>query len=182
MRPALDGREIGMGYALVWFAIQGKPRDQFLADAFYVDTGDADDYFEADASVGDLPGGWTVLVCADFDLFTEETLRDWSAGGRLVACVVEEDALVSVATEWADGRLVWTASHDGAEGSDELEVSGELPPAFETIRAELLRKADDAGAGEVDHVFDAPLDLAEAITGFRHDRVYEGAFTALEPA
>jgi hypothetical protein len=167
---------------LVWFAVQGKSRDAVLRDAFFVDTGEPDDYFEADASVGDLPGGWTVLVCSEFDLFTEDTLRDWSKGARLVACVIEEEALVSVATEWADGQLIWTASHDGGEGGDELEISGELPKAFDAIRAELLLKADAAGAGEVDHVFEAPLDLAESVTGFRHDQVFDGVFTAVEPS
>jgi hypothetical protein len=52
-----------------------------------------------------------------------------------------------------------------------LEVGGELPVSFASIR-DRLRSAQEAAGGrdaDVDYTFSVPIELAEALTGFRHD-------------
>jgi hypothetical protein len=171
-----------MSFSLAWFAVHGLDRDEFLELAGYEDTGEPDEYFEAEHSGGELSGGWYVLVSAELDQFNPEVLADMSAGARLVAAVVHEGSMTSVATEWRDGRQVWAATHDGSEGGDTLEIEGEMPGSLERLLQEA--KAAEAAEPGLDHVFDVPLKLAEEITGFRHDVMGfdpdAAPFTALE--
>jgi hypothetical protein len=170
-----------MGFNLVWIAVQEIGKEDFLADAGFEDTGEPDAWLEADHSGGEVAGGWYVVVSGDFELIEADNMEAWSAGGRLVAAVVSEGAMNALAMEWRDGKQVWSVYHDGSEGGDTLNVEGQLPPAFEPIRARLMA-AQTREQGPVDHVFDIPLELAEAVTGFRHDRVSEeDGFTVLEP-
>jgi hypothetical protein len=92
----------------------------------------------------------------------------------------------SLATEWKDGRQLWSVSHDGSDGGDQLAVEGQLPDVFEELRheAEAAQAESDKEGGGVDFVFDIPLDLAAELTGFRHDEMgFDDdipPFTALE--
>ena len=175
-----------MGFSLAWFAAQGIDSDTFLERAGFVDTGEIDEYFEQDHSGGELPGGWYVIVTSDLGLVAPDRLAAWSAGGRLLAAVIHEGSMNSLAMEWQDGRQVWSVSHDGSEGGDQLAVDGQLPDVFEELKheADAAQKESEKEGGGVDFVFDIPLDLAAEITGFRHDEMgFDDdipAFTALE--
>lgn len=175
-----------MGFSLAWFAAQGIPKDDFLERAGFDDTGEVDEYFEETHSGGQLPGGWYVIVTSDVGLLAPDRLRQWSAGGRIVAAVVHEDSMNSLATEWKDGRPVWSVSHDGSEGGDSLEVEGQLPDLFEELKqeADAAQAESEKEGGGVDFVYDIPLDLAADLTGFRHDEMgFDDdipPFTALE--
>lgn len=160
-----------MGFSLVWFAVQGIDASEFLDRTGFEDTGEPDEYFEAEHSGGELPGGWYVVVSNDLGLLAPDKLRPWSDGGRLVATVVHEGSMNSLSTEWKDGRQVWSVSHDGNDGGDSLEIEGQLPEIFETLKQDAIAAQAEAAkeGGGVDFVFDIPLDLAEDITGFRHD-------------
>jgi len=92
----------------------------------------------------------------------------------------------SLATEWVDGKQVWSLAHDGSEGGDSLEVEGQLPEIFEELKQEAIaaQAESEREGGCVDFVFDIPLDLAADLTGFRHDEMgFDDdipPFTALE--
>lgn len=173
-----------MGFSLAWFAVQGVSKDAFLERTGFEDTGEIDEYFEEAHSGGELPGGWYVIVTNDLALFEAGKLAAWSAGGRLAAVAVDEGSMNSVATEWRDGKQVWSLSHDGSEGGETLEVEGTLPDVFEELKTEALAVQAEAEGEPVDHVFDIPLDLAAEVTGFRHDEMgFDDdieQFTALE--
>lgn len=178
-----------MGLSLVWIAVSGVDADEFLDRAGFEDTGEPDPWFETDYSGAELPGGWYVLVTGDFGVIENMgLLADWSAGARLIVAVADEGSMNSLAMEWIDRRQIWSVFHDGSEGEPTLAVDGDLPDAFEAIRARLMAAQAGESAGppdgslSVDHVFDIPIELAAGITGFRHDHVDEDAgFTALEP-
>lgn len=160
-----------MSLSLAWFAVNGLAPEDFLDRAGFEDTGEADEYFDAEHSGGDLPGGWYVVVTAQADLLDPARLTQWSEGCRLVAVVVHEDTSTSLAMEWRDGRQVWSAFHDGSAEKKQLEVEGNLPDIFDAIRQDLMAvQAEAASEGaEFDAGYDIPLDIAEDITGFRHD-------------
>lgn len=162
-----------MGFSLAWFAAHGIDREDFLERLGFTDTGEVDEYFEQDHSGGELPGGWFIVVTNDLGLLAPDKLAQWSVGGRLVAAVIHEGAMNSLATEWKDGRQLWSVSHDGSEGGDQLAVEGELPAVFEELKheADAAQAESDKEGGGVDFVFDIPLDLAAELTGFRHDEM-----------
>ena len=91
-----------MGFSLAWFAAQGIDRDDLLERLGFTDTGEVDEYFEQDHSGGELPGGWYIVMTSDLGLLAPDKLAQWSAGGRLVAAVVHEGAMNSLATEWKE--------------------------------------------------------------------------------
>jgi hypothetical protein len=170
-----------MGFNLAWFAVHGIDPETFLERAGFEDTGEPDEYFEAAHSGGDMPsegkdGGWYVLVTDKADLADAARLAKWSAGGRLIACVILEDQMTSLSMEWRDSKQVWSVYWDGGADHKQLQVEGALPESFEAIReditalqAEMDRTERDGEGGDV--VFELPLDLAEEITGFRHDQI-----------
>ena len=161
-----------MSFSLVWFAAHGIGKDEFLSRTGFDDTGEIDEYYEHDHSGGELAGGWYVIVSTDLGLMEPGKLAAWSAGGRLVAAVIHEGSMNSLATEWRDGRQVWSAAHDGSDGGDKLEVEGELPEIFQELQQEAAAAQAEAGPeGGIDFAFDIPLDLAADITGFRHDEM-----------
>lgn len=162
-----------MSFALAWFAVQGVGKDEFLDRTGFTDTGELDEYFDQDHSGGELPDGWYVVLTNDLGLADPARFAQWSAGGRLVAVVVHEETSNTLATEWKDGRQLWSVSHDGAEGGDELAVEGQLPDVFEELKQEAVAAQADAKdeGGDVNFVYDIPLDLAAEITGFRHDEL-----------
>lgn len=92
----------------------------------------------------------------------------------------------ALATEWKNGRQVWSVSHDGSDGGDQLAVEGQLPDVFEELKHEADAAQEESAkeGGGVDFVFDIPLDLAAELTGFRHDEMgFDDdipPFTALE--
>ncbi len=61
--------------------------------------------------------------------------------------------------------------HDSGCGISHLKMEGELPPGSGAIRDRIMAKQQPAGGShaEVDCAFDVPIELAEALTGFRHD-------------
>lgn len=166
-----------MSFSLVWFAAQGVGKDAFLERAQLEDTGEVDEYFEHDHSGGELPDGWYVILSSDMGLLEPAKLAKWSAGARVVAVVIHEGSMNSLATEWRDGRQAWSVSYDGSEGGDRLDVEGALPDVFEELKQEAVAaragsvKESGADGGGVNFVFDIPLDLAAEITGFRHDEL-----------
>ncbi len=159
--------------SLAWVAVQGVAPDELLERAGFVDTGELDEYFEAGHTGGELPGGWYVIVTEQAELLEPAKLAVWSAGGRLVAAVVHEETETSLAMEWRDGKQLWSVFHDGSAEERQLAVEGALPDAFEQIRREMAELEAEVAAqgGEFDAAFEVPLDLAEDITGFRHDEI-----------
>jgi len=100
-----------MTMTTVWFAVQGIPAEIFLERAELIDTGEPDEFFDAEISAAEYPDGWYVVLGSDLGMFDADKLKAWSEGGRIVAGLSDEDALFSLATEWRDGRVIWSISH-----------------------------------------------------------------------
>jgi len=184
-RSSVRSGEAFMSQSLVWFAVKGVEPAEFLSRAGLVDTEEPDEFFDADTAGAQYPDGWFVVTSEDFSMMDMENLKEWSEGGRLVAVAVDEEVLSSLATEWANGKLVWSVSHEvGEDDSDEpqLQVEGTLPAFFEEVRAEYSGSLDGEDPAEL--AFEIPFELASRITGFHHDDIgFEDdapVFTVLE--
>ena len=176
-----------MGYSISWIALQGKSKEEVLALTSFVDTGVPDEANEASASVASLPMGWTVLFFNDYEATPPELAAAWSKGCRAIACQVEENVMASNAAFYEDGRHLWTVSHQSDKDIYDLEVRGTPPEAFQEIKDRLLEQQheNDGETADVDHVFGAPLEMAAALCGYRHDESSfdwgTPAFTSLAP-
>jgi hypothetical protein len=106
-----------------------------------------------------------------------------SASAEVVAGMVEEHVMFSSAEAWKNGSLVWKVSHVSESGIDHLEEQGSLPVNYQEIRHRLLaaQKQEDEEELIVDHVFDVPLEIAESIVGYKHDKQFHAQFEILNP-
>jgi hypothetical protein len=159
-----------MGFSLSWAAVPSSARDRLLDRLALSPTGEFEEVPESATSGVHLPTGWYVVVANRCD-YVSGRIPDLAAVSRasdVVACSVEEHVMASFAWGWSAGRLAWEVSHDAQAGRRHLEQSGDVPAAYAGIRDRLLAELHRDPDGP-DYVFDIPVALAEAITGFRHD-------------
>ena len=91
---------------------------------------------------------------------------------EVVYCFVEDRVMFGRASGWKDGKFLWSVTHDCEKGKYHLEIKGDAPLSLKGIHAKLVSKQDAAGGeqADVDHIYDAPAELAKDLTGFRHDQ------------
>jgi hypothetical protein len=162
-----------VGFRISWLGFSGKSRDDVLAALHLVDTGIAEEVPERPISVTGAQEGWTIVWFNRFDHpFAEDaSLRLFSRGCTLVAVHVHEGIMFSCVELYRDGAPVWSVAHNAQEGMYDVQTEGTLPDEFADIRARLTGEQDREGGQEadVDYIFDIPVELARAVSGFRHD-------------
>lgn len=166
-----------MGFNASWLAVRGMTPEKVLATLRLERSGEVEEVPESHVTGILLPGGWFLVYANHFDFADRAPLFELSGGAEVVTCAVEEHVTVSAASGWKDGLEVWAVVHDSREGLGHLKAAGQLPPEFRAIRERLTGEQAEAGGddSDVDYVFDVPVELAFALTGFRHDQYVEGA-------
>eukprot|EP01114_Cavostelium_apophysatum_P011480 TRINITY_DN25761_c0_g1_i1.p2 TRINITY_DN25761_c0_g1~~TRINITY_DN25761_c0_g1_i1.p2 ORF type:complete len:189 (+),score=43.02 TRINITY_DN25761_c0_g1_i1:305-871(+) len=180
-----------MGYSIAWILVRGKSKDDILAQLDLADTGELDEANESPVSGAALPGGAYLLFFNDMahPATQAPSMMQMSAGCEALGCQVEEHVMASAAFLYKDGAKVWDVVHLAEQGLYHLAVDGTPPPLLETIHTEMKATQDEQGGAEadVDCVFEVPLMLAMALSGYRHDEaaLLSGEtleFTELVPA
>lgn len=166
-----------MGYSVSWLAVRGKDANLVRQQLGLQQTGQREEIPESPVLGSDLPTGWYLVFANRCDYAENAGLDRLSVDCEVVACSVEEHVMVSAASGWKDGRNTWAITHDSQRGPEDLEVEGEPPSVFSAIRERL--NAQQAERGDADYIFDIPVEVAESLTGFRHDEDIEHA--AAEP-
>ena len=168
-----------MGYAQSWLAVKGKPPEAVLETLGLRGTGAREAIAGSPVVGAELPGGWYLVVAdgSGHRLMRDPIVQRLSAGCEVITADVEEHVMVSVATGWKDGQRVWSVTHDAQRDMEHLQAEGELPAVFTSIRDRLRAEQQEAGGrrADVDHIFDVPVELAQTLTGYRHDAVIPGA-------
>lgn len=163
-----------MGFHVSWIASRGKPPDRVRAELGLRETPEREELPESEITGALLPSGWYIVFFNDVPPDVEErALERLSRGCELLAFVVEETSMVSLAHGYDNGKRSWSLMHDPDKGPAHLEVEGTAPAALAAIR------------GRVAEGFDVPAGLSKELTGFRHDEDIGGAgqgdlFTVLE--
>ena len=176
-----------MGYRLSWLAARGLTRAAMLEPFGLRDTGVPDEANEAAFSIAALTTGWTVLWSADEGFATDERAAALSRTAATLAVHVDETCMHSSAALFDAGAEQWRVRHEGDAVIEHLVTTGALPPDAAAVIADLQAQqaAENAGAAEVDFIFDIPLAVAASLCGFKHDVAeVDGAapdFTVAEP-
>jgi hypothetical protein len=183
-----------MGFNMSWIFVDGIDEDALYEALDLAPTGETPDRFDLGTSRVPLAGttlqsGWCAVfakyaLVMDAIMGTDPPrLMRLPAKSRGVSCVVLEHAMVSYSGLWKYGRHTWKIRHDSSQGGNHLEASGDLPPGFTGFRDTAMHKQraqkEHLKRGEwgVDYVFDVPLEAAATITGYRHDRALQDAFS-----
>jgi len=162
-----------MGFSLSWIAVKGKPTKAVCDEFGFRPSGEREEIPEADLSAAEMPSGWYLIVSNHSErIGTDAALQRLSSSGcEIVTCFVEEHVMVSKATGWKDGQMIWSVTHDAQKGQQHLEVKGEPPPEFAAIRDGLLaKKTPDT----CDYIFDIPVEIARSVTSYRYDQDVPG--------
>ena len=164
-----------MGYSLSWIAVKGKSPQAVRDELSFRMTDAREEFPESDLTAVELPNGWYLIVSNHTEQVASDAVMQHlsSTGGELVTCFVEEHVMVSSATGWKDGQLRWSVMHDAQNGLLHLDVQGEPPPEFAAIRDRKLAE-QAAGDGDVDYLFDIPVETARSVAGYRHDEDVPG--------
>ena len=161
-----------MGFRISWVGFHGLPKSDVLQIISGIDSGTLDEANEAPFSIAEIPGEWCILFSNDFEYASAETLKSLSARGALVACQVHEGVMFSAAYGYERSELKWSLTHNSDNGVRDLGVSGSPPREFAEIRDRLSKAQEDEGGdnADVDYFFDIPVETAEALCTYRHDR------------
>ncbi|EKU75730.1 MULTISPECIES: hypothetical protein [Sphingobium] len=160
-----------MGFKISWLAFEALDKATLLDALGFHDTGASDEANEAPFSAAQLPNGWSIIWSNDFGWIETQSVKLPFPTKRTIACQLHEGLMFSAAHGAKDGIEMWSLSHDAQTDLHNLSMTGDLPATFPAIRDRLFeeQKAEDAGSAEVDFIFDIPIELAQSVTGFRHD-------------
>jgi hypothetical protein len=162
-----------MGFSMSWVAVKGKPAADILGELQLRPTGVRGLEGESPFVGSMSDDGWYLIVVSNDGLRILETsvLERLSAGCDVLTCTVEEHVMFSQAAGWKDGRRLWVVTHEGEDGPVGIDEAGALPPEYAPIRTRLTKEQAAAGGvdADVDHLFDIPVVLVQAFTGYKHD-------------
>jgi hypothetical protein len=159
-----------MSFDVSWAAFNLIRKQEVLAAAGLQDTGQRDEAHEAPFSCAEMSNGWTVLFVND-STYTYKNTAVLSANHAVLSVVVQEYVPLSMASFHVRGEEVWSILHDGKADAFDLTFTGTVPPQTQAIRDRILAMQRSEGkASRTDHLYDIPIELAETICGFRHDR------------
>ena len=134
------------------------------------------------AWIGESPTGWTILLSTDSRFASEERLLPLSTTGAVVGCQLSETVMCATTTLYDGGRVAWRVDYDCENGAP--TVTGAPPAEYQAIHDRVVAEqaAEDASDDELkaDLIFDIPVELAKAVTGYRHDEDGDAEFVAVE--
>jgi hypothetical protein len=174
-----------MGCSISWIAFEDRTAQQVAEMLNLSCSGEFDEVPRSLFSGATFATGWYVVVIDEFEhkFVSDRSLRRLSGSGRVIAAATEEHVMVASAEEWNCGSLTWKVAHESEKGPRHLEERGALPEGYLSIKRRLMeeQRREDEGAKEVDYVIEVPLQLAESIVGYKHDKFLNARFEVLKP-
>lgn len=162
-----------MGFSISWCAVREDGAQQLLDRLGLSPTGETEEVPQSLISTARLDTGWRVLWYNEHEcpFLRPEDLGAISSDREVLMCLVEEHVMASSSELWARGKRAWAIAHSGEDGPSGLSVEGDLPECFASIEREMeeAQRAAGGDAAGVDHIFEIPLKVAQALVGFRHD-------------
>ena len=164
-----------MGFSISWYAVREGGGQKLLARLGLSPTGETEEVPESLISTAKLDTGWRIIWYNEYEcpFLRPEDLAVISNDEEVLMCRVEEHVMASSSELWAGGERKWAIAHLGEDGPKGLSVDGHLPECFASIRHEMenAQRAAGGDAAGVDHIFEIPLKVAQALVGFKHDEV-----------
>lgn len=155
-----------MGFRVTNIFVKGKTASEIQSLLGLEATGESESVPESPVAAAVLPSGWYLLYCNEHPS-DENRVVSLSDGAEVIQLTVNETVMACDAVCWRDGDEVWSITHDAQLGKPDVESSGMLPAEFVGIHARLKKSSEEDP--EVDYLFDIPVEVVYALTGFRHD-------------
>ncbi len=164
-----------MGFSIAWIGFPHSQAASTLRELNLHVTAELDPYMDkAPLSYGDMPGGWSIIFANDMDWVSEDKVRRLAVHRDVLAVWVEEHTDFWGTAYYSQGAPVWRVYRDTAQ-DDKLHVDGQLPAQYSHFVDAKAQQAWADGWAHFDPHKGLPvaeaIQVAEAITGFRHDRL-----------
>ncbi|QMW24100.1 hypothetical protein [Sandaracinobacteroides saxicola] len=159
-----------MGFKIGWLALRDVSVDEGLDLVGMRDTGVTSEIVEDGYGLTALSNGWVVVWFNEFGAIDAAEVSKICSSHEGLWVNLHEGVMYSEVGYVENGVVHWFVAHDCAQGYFHLDCQGS-PPYYAEIVSK-LRSEQDADGGEnsdVDYAFDVPVELAFAMTGFRHD-------------
>lgn len=170
-----------MGLSMSWMAVQAEDEAAALRNLGFRPIGEVSDPLRELEVMARSPGGWIVIVSTGRSRAYEGMAQAASANYVTLAGQLDEVVMVSSLRAYREGELEWSVVHDLERTAESLSVKGSPPSELAGIRRQAEAEAA-AGDKDVDYVFDVPLQLSTAITGFDVCGGGASVWTVLGPA
>lgn len=171
-----------MGIKASWIGVRGGSEVEIFERLGLVETGEIAFGGAAHLCCAQLTSGWFIVQGPE-EYVNPERLELASANGEVVSCTAYETVMFSEAYGYRDGGMVWSVSHDPDRSENDLKIDGSPPPELGAIQRRLMEQQAQE-EGEVDYVFEAPLEIVRTICGYRYDQGNlppETVFRVVEP-
>lgn len=172
-----------MGFHVSLFLVRDADAQAFLRAVGLDETTQCDPANEAPFSIvrlDDEQGArWIVWMNWHRGMPEEKDFARFSEAAPFINLDIAESATMAVCRKWHAGVEEWVLGHDGSQDGG-LDIAGTLPPEAGPIIA-ASQAAQAAEPDQVDHLFDAPVNLFEALGGIRHDSDHGLAFREAWP-
>lgn len=170
-----------MGLSLCWISVEARHRTSFLEWFDLKPAGESYDELGSDFTLTETKEGWLVLVANGHGFDLDEALTGVSSVcGFAVGAEISEVASFSRACAQRNGAQAWSISFDAENPGDGLKVDGEPPAAFGAIRSRAVADQVAEASSSVAYAFDAPIDLAANVVGYRTGETRGLEWTRLE--
>lgn len=155
-----------MGINLGWIAVQSHLREDLLERLGLEPIGDVVHEVGQTYAMADTPEGWTVVTFRAPPSDMNETVAKGAPKGPSFHGFMSETVMASEVRGYEDGQFLWSVERYEHKGPG-LIVQGEPPKILENIRHRREAEQGKSDAEDVDFLFEAPLDLGAALTGYR---------------
>ena len=148
---------------LGWIAVKSRLKEDLLERLGLEIIGDVAIEIGEAYALTETPEGWSVVVFGKPPSNMDEIAAKGAPEGSSLCGVVVENVTFSEVRGYENGRRLWSVERDPGAGP-KLVVKGHPPAALADIEARC--EAEQAEADNGDCLFDAPIDLADQLTGY----------------
>ncbi len=154
-----------MGFSISWVGFRAIETPAVLRqlDLHITAPAEMDD---APLLFAEMPSGWSIIFANDVEWASPDRMASLSVGREIIGVIVEEHTDIWAVFGYRDNHLQWTVvRQDGMATPPGLQVSGTIPD----VAKPCLTPEWQAKLQPFDRQRE-PLDVAQAVTGFIHDR------------
>jgi hypothetical protein len=159
-----------MGFRVQLILVQDKTSQEIHRDYKVIPTGKFVDVTDQPVLGATLDSGRYLLFINDEIEPDRYVLREISKNASLLCCYVNETVMVSYVSFWSNGYEEWFVLHDNNQGVQHLEAEGNLPHELQPIQDRLFTMQAQDESGQVDYIFDVPVELFAALGGIRYNQ------------
>ena len=154
-----------MGFTFAWIAIAGGQKADLLDRLGLEVIGDTDEETHEEFAFAQTSAGWSVLVMHDPPRDVNRLVTSLAPQGISLSGLIVENASYSELRAYQDGRLSWSVVRDPDKGKG-VVIQGAPPEPCEQLRLKLSAEEAACDDKDVSYLFDLPLDLTEALSGY----------------